>query len=285
MERLEKINQLSELDFSNKGEAFVESNFLTPLLGCLGYETHDDYEVHRHGDEGTSFKLNYPPVEKGADRVKHYYPDYIPTIRKKTFWIIEAKSPKLVSYPFEYKYIVQGLQYCIHPEIQAKYLILSNGEYTCIYDPQSAIFFDKDIYEPVFYFRSNEICEKWEEIYNYLGVEKLRSKIEDDLKDYYEKLCLSSLDEDYPEKLARKITREQNSLKQQIKTHVTELYVRGMDEDYSQLQCEFKNLPLTSLEDYMKYPLRGRGPSEHYVERLLKEKSPDEIFSLQKAST
>ena len=281
MKKLEKIKQLSELDFSNRGEAFVESKFLTPLLDCLGYENHNDYEVRRHGDEGTSFKLNYPPVEKGAEKVKYYNPDYMPTIRKKIFWIIEAKSPKSVSYPFDYKYIVQGLQYCIHPEIQAKYLILSNGEHTCIYDPQSAMFFDRDIYEPVFCFRINEICEKWREIYNFLGVEKLRSIIEDNLKDYYEKLCFSSLDENYPDKIARKITKEQGSIKQKIKIHVADLTVKKMDEAYSERQHEFENVPLTSLENYMKYPITtGKQPSAHYVERLLKEKSPNEIFSL-----
>jgi hypothetical protein len=117
----DQLSELEILDFTGKGEAFVEARFLTPLLASLGYETHKDYEVVRHGDEGSAFKLHYPPVEKGAQRVKHYNPDYVPTIRKKMFWIIEAKSPKDVAYPFEAKYLVQGLQYCIHPEIQAKW--------------------------------------------------------------------------------------------------------------------------------------------------------------------
>ncbi len=281
MEKFKKIKQLSELNFSNRGESFVESKFLTPLLDCLGYESHNDYEVRRHGDTGTSFKLNYPPVEKGAKKVKYYNPDYMPTIRKKIFWIIEAKSPKLVPYPFEYKYIVQGLQYCIHPEIQAKYLVLSNGKHTCIYDPHSAIFFNENIYEPVFEFRSNEVYEKWEEVYNFLGVEKLRSKIEDSLKSYYEKLCLSSLDEDYPEKVGKKITSEQSALKHQIRNHVAKLYVKMTDDDYSRLQHKYENFSLANLENYMKNPVtRGKEPSQHYVEKLLKEKPPDEIFSL-----
>ena len=65
----ERLQRLQLLDFESKGEPFVESNFLTPLLECLGYETHKDYEVRRHGDAGTSFKLRYPPVERGAQRV------------------------------------------------------------------------------------------------------------------------------------------------------------------------------------------------------------------------
>jgi hypothetical protein len=56
------------------------------ILQCLGYEQHRDYEIKRYGDEGASLKLTYPPVEKGAKQVKHYHPDYTPTIRKKAFW-------------------------------------------------------------------------------------------------------------------------------------------------------------------------------------------------------
>jgi hypothetical protein len=73
----QELKRLAAWDFSGKGEAFVESKFLTPLLQRLGYETHKDYEVIRHGDDGSAFKLHHPPVEKGAVRVKHYSPDYI----------------------------------------------------------------------------------------------------------------------------------------------------------------------------------------------------------------
>jgi hypothetical protein len=53
------LQELEALDFDGKGEAFVESRFLTPMLACLGYETHRDYEVVRYGDDGSAFKLHY----------------------------------------------------------------------------------------------------------------------------------------------------------------------------------------------------------------------------------
>lgn len=53
------LEGLEHLDFAGKGEAFVESSFLTPLLQCLGYDRHKDYEVIRHGDDGSAFKLRY----------------------------------------------------------------------------------------------------------------------------------------------------------------------------------------------------------------------------------
>ena len=279
MDVMQKIKRLSLLDFSGRGEAFVESKFLTPLLENLGYEGHKDYEVRRHGDNGSSFTLKYPPVEKGAVKVRHYHPDYIPTIRKIMFWIIEAKSPKSGTYPFEYKEIVQGLQYCIHPEIQAKYLVLSNGLNTAIYDPQSAIFSDGNIYDPVFEFKSCDVLKKWEEIYSFLGVEKLRIRIEDYLKSQYEKLCLSSLDENYPEAVARKITKDRLALKQKIGENVAKLYVARMDEGHQRWQRDLEQAPLGYLKVLMEYPIRrGKEPSQHYVERLLQEVRPINIY-------
>lgn len=148
-----ELKQLETLNFAGKAEAFVESRFLTPLLTCLGYEMHDDCEVLRHGDDGASFKLSYPPVERGAIRVTRYNPDYVPTIRKKMFWIVEAKSPKDVEHPFDIKFLVQGLQYCIHPEIQAQYLLVSNGLVSSLFDAHGEVFLGKDIYEPILEFR------------------------------------------------------------------------------------------------------------------------------------
>ena len=281
MEVLNVLNDLRKLNFEGRAEAFVEQKFLTPLLECLGYENHKDYEVYRHGDDGTNFKLKYPPVENGAVRVKHYNPDYIPTIRKKIFWIIEAKSPT-ITYPFEYKYVVQGLQYCIHPEIQAKYLILSNGKNTCVYDAHSSIFFEQDIYSPIFEFKNYELTNKWEQIYNLLGVEKIRTKIEKSLKDFYEKLSLSSLDEKYPEQLISFIGKEKYELSKKIRKNTAKLYVEKRDEEYTTTTQYLQIATLKELEIAMEYPL-GRGsnnPSMYYVVKLLEIESEEQIYDI-----
>lgn len=51
------LMELERLDFTGKGEEFVQSKFLTPLLERLGYDRHKDYEVIRHGDDGRAFRL------------------------------------------------------------------------------------------------------------------------------------------------------------------------------------------------------------------------------------
>jgi len=275
-----KLTELASLDFAGKGEAFVESRYLTPLLLCLGYEEYKDYEVLRHGDDGTNFKLRYPPVEKGAVKVKHYNPDFMPTIRKKVFWIIEAKSAKDVEYPFAYSYVVQGLQYCIHPEIQAKYLIVSNGLHTSIYDSHGAVFLGQNIFEPIMTFKSTDILSKWHEIYQLLSVETLRTRIEDDLRKMYEKLCMSSLDKQYPDRLIHTIGISRSDLSQQIAREVIRLNGESISKSLKAHQNGFSSLSLENLFAMMNFPLGpGECAGQHFFERCIKEgKDIAEVF-------
>jgi hypothetical protein len=269
---LAQIKNLTTLDFSGKGESFVESNFLTPLLQCLGYESHKDYEVRRHGDNGTTFKLRYPPVEQGADKVKHYNPDYIPTIRKKVFWIIEAKSAKDIDFPFAYKFVVQGLQYCIHPEIQAKYLIISNGLHTAIYDSHGAVFLGRDNFEPIMTFKNSELLDRWSDIYERLSVETLRKRIEDDIKEMYDKLCLSSLDNRYPDRLIQTIGRSRRELSQKIEREVIRRKVNALERTHQSWQSKLLELSSDDLYKLMDLPpVPGKCEGLHFSERCITE--------------
>jgi hypothetical protein len=272
LEHLDILRQLERLNFEGKAEAFVESKFLTPLLECLGYETHRDYEVIRHGDESSSFKLRHPPVERGAEKVKSYSPDYVPTIRKKMFWIVEAKSPRHVKYPFNDRFLVQGLQYCVHPEIQAKYLLITNGEHSAVYDAHGSVFLDKEFYEPILKFRNNEICEKWSEIYNLLSVETLRTKIEADLKSMYNKLAQSSLDKSYPRRLLHTIGTDARHNEEAIEEHLRSLYSQQFQSEIAFRDEHFNSLSRGNLLALMNSPeVWGKSPSYYYVDRALSD--------------
>jgi hypothetical protein len=249
------LAELERLDFSGKAEEFVESKFLTPFLECLGYGKHKDYEVVRHGDDGSSFKLSYPPVERGVRRVKHYHPDYIPTIRKKMFWIIEAKSPKDAAHPFDDKNLIQGLQYCIHPEIQAQYLLVSNGVVSSLFDAHGAVFLEKEMFEPILEFRAPELTKRWPEIYHYLGVEKLRGRIEADLKATYDKLCRSSLDKDYPGALLKRIGASASENSQLIAKTVNRMFVDRMKEDREAWERKTEMLDADQVFNSMDDPM------------------------------
>lgn len=274
------LDSLESLNFKGKAEAFVEQKFVTPLLECLGYDSDDDYEVKRHGDSDCSFKLSYPPVENGAKKVKHYNPDYIPTLRKQMFWVIEAKSPS-VKYPFHKKYLVQGLQYCIHPEIQACYLVVSNGVLTSIYDAQNSVFFEGDIYTPIFSFKNTELITKWKTIYKYLSAEKMRFSLEERLKKFYEKLSLTSLNEAYPESLIQYIGRNTYELKNQINANLINKWGKTHDRKFQLKINEMRNFSDEELEIRMNHPSGWENKIiEIFLERKLKIFSEIEVFDI-----
>jgi hypothetical protein len=276
---LNLLEELVRLDFNGRSEAYVESYFLTPLLRCLGYEQHKDYEVLTHGDDGSSFKLAYPPVEKGAKLVKHYNPDYIPTIRKKAFWIIEAKSPKDNTYPFEYKYIVQGSQYCIHPEIQANFLVISNGIDTCVYDPYSATYLDGSFYEPVLHFKHFDLIAEWKNIFSLLSNENVRKRVEEKLVLHFEKLASSSFDKHYPEELYYKIGKNRHKISMEIEKYCIHLKVKNMDENRKYYLDHLYSLTTDELYKYFDFPLGPReGEASIYIKKRINEVAPGQIF-------
>jgi len=282
MNNIEEIlKRLEMLDFIDRGESYVESNYIVPLLGLLGYNEHKDYEAIVHGDKASSFKLQYPPVEVGAKAVKHYHPDYIPAIRKKSFWIIEAKSAKDVKYPFEYKYIVQGMQYCIHPEIRAEYMVLSNGFDTCVYEPYRAAFLDGNLYVPVLHFTNKELTAKWKEIFGFLSIENVRVKVEKLLIEHFEKLASSSLDKKYPDMLWNRIGSSRKNISKNIEAHCRSLCVRNMDETYEMSQMYLSSLSAQELhDDCFEFPVgRGKPASVYYTEKILSSVQPEKIFS------
>jgi hypothetical protein len=269
-EHLQTLQNLMNLSFDGKGESFIEAAYLTPLLQCLGYEIHKDYEVIRHGDDGSSFKLKTPPVESGAVNVRNYQPDYIPTIRKKCFWIIESKSPKNISYPFDLKYIVQGLQYCLHPEIQSKYLLVTNGAYSAVYDAYGGIFLESDIYSPILEFKSSELIKRWPEIFELLSVERLRLRIENDLKIMFDKLCLSSLDVNYPSSLRNRICVSIGKHVSDIKKNIYKLQVDHENAEQKKWQENIELLSPEQILPMMEYPLGyGTGIAEYFVKKSI----------------
>ena len=178
------------------------------------------------------------------------------------------------------RYIVQGLQYCIHPEIQARYMVLSNGTNTSIYDSHVSPFEEKDIYEPIFSFSAKELAEKWAELYKILSVEKMRYLLENDLQKAYEKLAYSSLDYNYPSDLANKISIKRLDISHQIRHHVAEVHVEELNKNYDAHQETLQNLDSQSLFRMMDCPIGSRGKVEanYFIQKAFSEEKSQELF-------
>lgn len=128
---LEELKRLTILSFYGWTEADIREEFVVPLLKLLGYRKELDYSVSRE----ESFRLNPLFLQIGRDRIKL---DYICSVRKQRFWIIESKPGKLLkddTYPkLLLEDIAQAHFYSMHPDIDAKYFVVTNGWLLDLYD-------------------------------------------------------------------------------------------------------------------------------------------------------
>lgn len=127
----EFINYWRSIDFDKAkwNEADVREEFIAPLLVFLGYSKNTVNRVVRE----ESLRLNNCFHRIGRQSVQI---DYVPTVKLKKFWIIEAKPAD----PSEMNFgdFLQAHLYAIHPEIQAPYVVLTNGREIRIYDALKA---------------------------------------------------------------------------------------------------------------------------------------------------
>ncbi|MGO9386929.1 MAG: hypothetical protein ACLPWD_02665 [Methanobacterium sp.] len=126
-----KLEELSQLDFSRWNETEVREHYIIPLLNLLGYKKDCDYDV----SSAQSYRLNPLFLQIGSTRVEL---DYIFSVRKSKFWLIEAKSGykniKGKKSVIGKKEIDQAYFYSLHPEINCPYFVVSNGWDINIYE-------------------------------------------------------------------------------------------------------------------------------------------------------
>ncbi len=178
---IKELQRLSKLDFSNYTEADVREEFLVELLKLLGYRKDLDYSVSRE----ETFKLNPLFLSVGSKRIKL---DYICSLRKQYFWIIDAKegrcSNKNSPPSIDEQSISQTHFYSLHREINCRYFIVSNGWYTNLYDRDNL---DEQL-TPILSIRNSELFERFLELDSYVGSTQLLPKVKESILDQIEKV-------------------------------------------------------------------------------------------------
>lgn len=119
----EELNELSKKNFSNWNETEVRESFVIPLLKLLGYKKDHDYDVSSE----RSIQLNplFQQIGSSSSRL-----DYICSVRKSKFWIIEAKrgyASKGKKSNIGRKEVAQAYFYSLLPEINCPYFVVTNG--------------------------------------------------------------------------------------------------------------------------------------------------------------
>ena len=162
----QELKSLSKLNFSNYKETDVREEFLRPLVRILGYKKESQYSVST--EDG--YKLHPFFLSVGRTRVEL---DYLCSIRKQYFWLIEAKPGKCKNPnnppEIKAKEIEQAYFYSLHHEVNCPYFIVSNGWFTNLYSRDEI---DAEG-TPVLSIPHHEIADRFMELDGYVGATQI----------------------------------------------------------------------------------------------------------------
>jgi len=116
---------------SEQPEQAIREQILAPMLTMLGYGLRTVNDIlYEHVEP---LPDEYRMV--GSRRIKV---DYTPTLRLQRFWIMEAKKPgRLSNSAANKKAFLQAHFYATYPTINARYIVLADGEQIRVYDARS----------------------------------------------------------------------------------------------------------------------------------------------------
>jgi hypothetical protein len=119
------LERWREMDFSSFNEPAVREEFIIRLLHVLGYRKGTTFDIEMEKE----LRLSAPYHRIGRKKVAI---DYAPSIRMRHFWIIEAKPG--TQRRLSFGDVLQAHLYAIHPDVQARYVVLCNGWEVRVYD-------------------------------------------------------------------------------------------------------------------------------------------------------
>jgi hypothetical protein len=152
------LARIRSVDWTDKSEAAISSQLITPVLHLLGYGEHT---LHKFVEQ-RSYPLKDPTVSKGSRRVKL---DYQPSVYEEGLWVMEAKGTDAKVTP---KTLGQVRDYTIHPEIRAALMVTVDAAGFRVFDP-----WDEYWAEPLVTVAVNDVPDRIDELRAVLGVDRV----------------------------------------------------------------------------------------------------------------
>lgn len=263
---IEFVNKWRNTDFSTYNETDVRENFIAPLLYILGYSKNTINDIHTE----KSLALSESFQRLGRKKI---IIDYVPTIRLKAFWILEAKpgNPR----EMEIGDMLQAYLYATHPEIQTPYIVLCNGWEIKIYDVHNYSEWEK----PVFSIDYQNCDSRFKELRELIGAETILQSQRRDLLRRIHNTFEVEIDEQELSEFSREFEKDKIGLKKTIKENSKQLW---RDEFEKKDRAQTKHVRLLdnkTLVSLMELEKSSYKPAEEYKRRIFNA-SPDERANL-----
>lgn len=262
----EFISYWKSIDFTEWNESDVREEFIAPLLKILGYSKRTVNDVIRE----KSLKLSTPYHRIGRKKVSI---DYVPTIRLKSFWIIEAKPGKKKD--MDYGDLLQAHLYATHPEIQVPLIVLCNGWSIRVYDALRI----NDWNQPIFSINRDNCNEKFDELKEILCVETMlkfqRKRILDNIKNTFSvEIDSKNLSEFKYE--FNKISYELQHVIDENSKQLSRKFWREREQEWDDTLKEAKPSELKIYMDILTYTLQK--PHNEYIRRIEDANENEKIY-------
>lgn len=239
MNKKEFISEWRKTDFSTYNETDVRENFIAPLLKLLGYGKNTVNNVLTE----QSLKLKEPFQRIGRKNIRI---DYVPTIRLKSFWIIEAK-PGYVD--LEIGDFLQAYFYAIHPEMQVQYIVLCNGKRIDIYD----INYNEKWGKPFFSIEQVDCEEKFEELVLILSADSILQSIRERIIYQIQNSFEVELDIEQFSNFKIGLNRVLEDVQNKIRENEERMKINVMEEQRRKYQKYLENADSKELIKNMKW--------------------------------
>ncbi len=239
------IDKWKKRDFSAWNEDEVGKWFIVELLGILGYSkgTINDVFTNKH------FKLKNSYHRKGQ---QHIEIDYVPTLKLKYFWIIEAKTGKKKE--MDFGTYLQAHYYAIHPEVQARFIVLINGWEIRLYDVINTDDWDDYIIKC-----TQEDCEKtFPELKKFLHCKSILKSIREYTLNSIKESLMLEIDEEEVNKIKQEVNKIAIEVTPQIKKNAKQLFLNSWKESEKKEKEEIKKASIDDLLIRMDIPINQR---------------------------
>jgi hypothetical protein len=214
---------------ADQPEQSIREQVLAPMLTMLGYGQRTVNDIlYEHAE-----RLPDEYFLIGSKSVKV---DYIPTLKLQRFWIMEAKKPGGLSDTKTNRLaFLQAHFYATYPTINARYIVLADGEQFRVYDARST-----SLQEARLIVMRESAETNFDDFYSLLAARNLLDAIRRDVLGDVERVLLSEIDVNAP--------RAFSAAMAEINQRVTPVIA----ENVRQLIVTHHQAKIASRDDYLR---------------------------------
>lgn len=261
------LNHWRQIDFSDWNETDVRESFIAPLLALLGYGKGTVHDIITE----KSLRLTTPYHRVGRKRIDI---DYIPTVRLKCFWIIEAKpgSPK----EMDKGDLLQAHLYAVHPEVQAQLIVLINGHSIRLYDAHTVDEWDS----PILVCTQENCLTNFDRLLEHLGATSILAKQREYLINLAKRTFSIEIDEQALGQFRTNINKVLSDSLPVVQKNAIALRLKEIERREIAYSDFISKAKTEDLLIYMDIPERDRPMAAwEYAQRAIKA-TPDERTAL-----